>query len=157
MGSRSGQQLVLTKKGGHVTWFYDSYSGKLVHEDPPAPGYFAYMSELSLGLGWHELNVPPDAPEAVAAAAAAKLGGAVPTTSNNPLSLGKTAAGQAAVKAAAPVGGITAIGDFFGRLTERNTWIRIAEVALGIILIAVGLTRMTHAVPIATAIAAKVP
>jgi hypothetical protein len=49
--------------------------------------------------------------------------------------------------------GLAAIGDFFSRLTQANTWLRVAEGALGIILIAIGLARLTHAVPVATQIA----
>lgn len=55
-----------------------------------------------------------------------------------------------------PLSGLAAIGDFFGRLTEGNTWIRIGEALLGIVLIAVGLARVTHAVPVATSIARTV-
>ena len=41
--------------------------------------------------------------------------------------------------------GIDAVGAFFNRLTEANTWLRIAEGALGIILIAVALAKLTGA------------
>ena len=41
-----------------------------------------------------------------------------------------------------PLGGIAAIGDFFGRLTEANTWIRVAEFVLGAALIIVGLAKL---------------
>jgi hypothetical protein len=51
----------------------------------------------------------------------------------------------------------TGLGTLLGDLTNKNTWLRVAEGLLGIILIAVGLAHMTHAVPIATAIASKVP
>jgi hypothetical protein len=49
--------------------------------------------------------------------------------------------------------GIDAIGGFFTKLGEPSTWIRVAEVVLGVILLAVGVARITHAVPIATKIA----
>lgn len=49
--------------------------------------------------------------------------------------------------------GLAAIGDFFSRLGQANTWLRVGEVALGLILVAVGVARITHAVPIATSIA----
>lgn len=52
-----------------------------------------------------------------------------------------------------PLGGLAGIGDFFGRLTEASTWVRVGEVVLGLILVAVGIARITHAVPIATKIA----
>lgn len=50
---------------------------------------------------------------------------------------------------AAPLTGITAIGDFFQRLTQANTWIRIGEVVIGILLIAVGISKISGAVNIA--------
>lgn len=55
-----------------------------------------------------------------------------------------------------PLTGLAAIGDFFARLSEANTWLRIGEGLLGVILIAVGVARLTHAVPIATKIAGAV-
>lgn len=45
----------------------------------------------------------------------------------------------------APTGvltGLAAIGDFFSRLTQANTWIRVAEVVLGLGLIVVGLAHL---------------
>lgn len=41
--------------------------------------------------------------------------------------------------------GINAVGDFFGKLSEGNLWLRIAEAALGIMLIAVALAKITGA------------
>lgn len=38
--------------------------------------------------------------------------------------------------------GLTQIGDFFGRLAEGSTWIRVAEVLIGLGLIAVGLAKL---------------
>lgn len=57
--------------------------------------------------------------------------------------------------AAAPGGpkGLAAIGDFFARLSQASTWIRVGEVFLGLILLAVGVARITNTVPIATKVA----
>lgn len=38
------------------------------------------------------------------------------------------------------LGGINAIGDFFNRLTQPNTWVRVGEVGAGILLIYLGLS-----------------
>jgi hypothetical protein len=38
-----------------------------------------------------------------------------------------------------PLGGIAAIGDFFNRLTQPNTWIRVGEVVAGLLLVYLGL------------------
>ena len=50
-------------------------------------------------------------------------------------------------------GAVTSTTDFLSRLTDPNTWIRIAEVVLGLVLIAVGVAKLTNAVPIATKVA----
>ena len=52
--------------------------------------------------------------------------------------------------------GLAAIGNFFGRLEQANTWVCVGETILGLILIAVGLAKITDAVPVATAIAKKI-
>lgn len=49
--------------------------------------------------------------------------------------------------------GLAAIGNFFNKLGQAHTWIRVGEVLLGLILIAVGVAKITNAVPIATDIA----
>jgi NADH dehydrogenase FAD-containing subunit len=57
-----------------------------------------------------------------------------------------------------PLGGLAAIGDFFGRLTEASTWIRIGEAVLGLILIAIGLARITGTANAVASIAkARIP
>lgn len=67
------------------------------------------------------------------------------------------AVGQAAKKATGGLlKGLEAIGDFFQRLTQANTWIRAGEVVVGLILLAAGLARITHAVPAATRVARAV-
>ena len=53
--------------------------------------------------------------------------------------------------------GVQQIGSFFSALSQGSTWIRVAEGILGIILIAVGVARITHAVPLATSIGKAVP
>ena len=44
-----------------------------------------------------------------------------------------------------PLSGIAAVGDFFSKLGQANTWIRVGEALLGIILIGIGLARITGA------------
>jgi hypothetical protein len=39
--------------------------------------------------------------------------------------------------------GLAAIGDFFHRFTEASTWMRVGTALLGVILIAVGMARVT--------------
>jgi hypothetical protein len=49
--------------------------------------------------------------------------------------------------------GLAQVGSFFGALEQGATWIRVGEALLGIVLIAVGVARLTNAVPAATKIA----
>ena len=128
-------------------WYYNTESGVLSQGN----NLENLGNNIFGGVGWHELNIPGSDTEAQAAAAAKKEfpTGKTPTTS--PVK---------GVENQAPGGvltGLAAIGDFFQRLTQGNTWLRIGEGLLGIILIAVGLAHMSHAVPVATAIASKVP
>jgi len=51
---------------------------------------------------------------------------------------------------------ISDAGTFFRDLTSANFWLRLGEVVLGLLLIAVGVAELTHAVPLATKVAAKV-
>lgn len=44
--------------------------------------------------------------------------------------------------------GINAIGDFFQRLGQANTWIRVGEVVLGVALLSVGFAKITGTTPI---------
>lgn len=66
------------------------------------------------------------------------------------------ASGGADVKFPNITFGLRDIGKFFSELGQANTWIRAGEVVLGLILIAVGVARITHAVPVATKIAKAV-
>lgn len=51
------------------------------------------------------------------------------------------------------VGGGTTINDLLSALSQANTWLRVGEVVIGLILIAVGVAKLTNAVPLATKIA----
>jgi hypothetical protein len=37
------------------------------------------------------------------------------------------------------IGGLAAVGDFFNRLTQANTWLRVGEVVAGLLLVYIGL------------------
>jgi hypothetical protein len=69
---------------------------------------------------------------------------------------GLAGAPHAVAKAAGDATGVNqikSVTDFLSRLAEGNTWIRVAEVALGLMLIAVGVAKLTDAIPVATKIA----
>lgn len=53
--------------------------------------------------------------------------------------------------------GVSQIGDFFGALGQSNTWIRVAKVLVGGVLLIVGLVHITGAAGATANIARKVP
>ena len=53
--------------------------------------------------------------------------------------------------------GLAAIGDFFQRLTQGNTWVRLAKIVVGGALVLIGLAHMTGADNAAFNAARKVP
>ena len=129
--------------------FYNDHSGAYhtAHQslNPVAEADFlAYEALLHTGIGWHEY---PDV-AAMNAAVAAHPGWARPT-SNLAKATGQ-AAGQAANAASKAAGltGLAAIGDFFQRLSQANTWIRVGEVLLGLALIIIGLAKLAEGTPL---------
>ena len=57
-----------------------------------------------------------------------------------------------------PLQGLAAIGDFFQRLTQASTWVRVGEVVLGLILLGVAAARITGAQNfLSSAVKARVP
>ncbi len=46
-----------------------------------------------------------------------------------------------------PLTGVAAIGDFFSRLTQASTWVRVGEVAVGLILLGIGLNSLLKGKP----------
>jgi hypothetical protein len=80
----------------------------------------------------------------------------------------ETAAGQATAKATSTeigtpnginlsVPGLSQVGSFFGALGDANTWIRVAKVVVGGLLLIVGLVHITGADNAVASIARKVP
>lgn len=65
-------------------------------------------------------------------------------------------AAQAAGFLTSPLDYLKDIAGFFDDLTSGNLWLRIGQVVVGLILIAVGVAELTHAVPIATHVARTV-
>jgi hypothetical protein len=137
-----------------MPWFYDSNSGEAENisgiADVSLP---LYEGLLHTGTGWHEYSTQAEMDAAVKA-----NGWPAPNQGfANPVTDAENQAGATAKASASTLTGLPAIGDFFQRLSQASTWERVGEVVLGVILIAVGLAKMTHVVPVATAIASKVP
>jgi hypothetical protein len=92
--------------------------------------------------GWHELNISGDATLLEAEAEARKeFPGAAPPTTSTKQELTQ----QAKSEIPAPgFTGLAAIGDFFHKLTLGQTWLRVAEVGVGGILLYAGLRALGH-------------
>lgn len=59
----------------------------------------------------------------------------------------------AGVPGSGALSGLAAIGDFFSRLTQASTWLRVAEVALGAALLIIGLAKLASNTPVGRAAA----
>jgi hypothetical protein len=115
-------------------WYYDSLDGMVVHqnlaESIPNAAFSYYHG--------------PYATEALAIAHKGVAG--APGQTSEPIT-------QQVGNAAGTVTGTAGVTDFLSRLSSANTWERVAMVALGMLLIAIGVAHITHAVPIATKVA----
>jgi len=69
--------------------------------------------------------------------------------------IGKSTAKGGIAPGLGGLSGVNAIGNFFNKIGDRATWVRIAKVAIGAIMIIAGLVRL--GVPAAEKIAAKLP
>lgn len=132
-----------------MTYFYNSDTGKYANESPPSPGYFIYEADLHTGLGWHAYGS-----QALMEAAVKANGWPAPTTSSSQAL--KNASPGAYAGDVAGAGATSVVNDALKPLFQSAIWLRVAEVALGLLLIAVGLAKLTNAVPIATKIAEAV-
>jgi hypothetical protein len=122
--------------------FYNSHSGQYMQAsqslNPVSEADFlADEARLHTGTGWHEYS---SIAEMNAAIAANKWPAA--TTSINPAKvLGGSA--QSAAKSVAQSTGLGSVTDFLTGLTSANLWIRVAKVAIGGVLLIVGLAKLT--------------
>ena len=137
-----------------MSWYYNTESGALTSSGAVQSLFQDIQAAVGAGAGWHKLNIPATDNGTQAAAAARKEfpAGTAPTTSVK--TQASNEGSQVLTGSATGLSGLNAIGSFFSALTEGATWIRVAEGLLGIILIAVGVSHMTHIVPITKAIAA---
>jgi hypothetical protein len=55
------------------------------------------------------------------------------------------------IGAAANLAGVGAIGDFFNRLTQGNTWLRVGEVVVGLLILYIGLNAVARGTPVGNA------
>lgn len=113
-------------------WYYNTESGQLTQGN----NLENLGNNLVGGAGWHELNIPGNATQAQAAAEAKReFPAGKPVTTQgilNPASDAKRAVGAT-------------IGDAFSLNASPSLVLRLAEGVLGVVLIAVGLSRLTRA------------
>lgn len=113
------QAAIQPKAGGDVEWVYGPYATKAdATADLNQPG----------GPSWSGSAPKPGQPSKHPGVISARSG-LQDNSSVNPQT-----------SSADP---LSAIGDFFSRLTQANTWLRAGEVLLGIILLGVAVARMT--------------
>ncbi len=112
-------------------WYYDSADGDVTHQN---------LVESLANVGFSYFHGPYKT-EALAIAHKGVAG--PPGTPNE--SLGSQAE-TVATGSSSPIAG----------LFQGNLWLRVGEVVLGLLLIAIGVAELTHAVPAATAIAGAV-
>lgn len=134
----------------HKTWYLNENSGEIKH----ITNWFERQYYNS--LGWYSRFPTRAQAEAYRAAHPPTHKNPFnPTNPTNPANKGlRAGAGAAADAAKDAVTGVT--NDVLKPLFQGNIWIRVAEVALGVVLIAVGVARLTNALPVATKIAKAV-
>jgi hypothetical protein len=109
-------------------WYYDSLDGMIVHQN---------LAE-SLANSVFPYYHGPYATEALAVTHKGVKG--PPSTTN-------ASVGQQVGTAVGSLTGVSAIGDFFNRLEEKQTWTRVGEVLLGGILVYAGVRALTSGSP----------
>jgi hypothetical protein len=131
-------------------WYYNSQSGELTHGDN--------IEDLIPGPDWHELDISGNDTEAQAAAAAKQEfpTGKAPTTSVT-TGLSNAASAETGISISNPLDYLKNIAGFFESLGERNTWIRVAKVLIGGVLVIAGFIKLTGAKQTAQSIVSKVP
>ncbi len=140
--AQNGVVFTMTVFPGYVAW-------KSLVPGPSSNGYSYITNDADLILAegnalpgsWKWFPISGAATQAMQAQAAAKWAG----VTYNGVSGGSPSANiPNASKAVTSLdSGINAVGDFTNKLSEGNTWVRIAEGILGIVLIAIALAHAT--------------
>jgi hypothetical protein len=158
-----------------MTWFY--FKGNSDVYDLNGVAEKALVATGAHGYATKELavanpNLAPDSAQEIQLAsyrndAGSLVGGGVSGVieidSYNPLTKKFTKLGTRAGAIASAATGtsgsniLDGLNKFFGNLTQKETWIRVGEVALGLVLISVGLVKMAENNQIARNIVNQVP
>jgi hypothetical protein len=124
-------------------WYYNTETGQLTQGN----NLENLGNNLVGGLGWHELNIPGNASESQASAEARREfpKGKTPTNAGiTPARIVSTAASQAGAS-------VPGLGSFIGFVSTRSSWIRIAEVIIGLGLVIVAVDELAKGTPAANA------
>jgi hypothetical protein len=116
--------------GGTVVALVNDDAELIAHEAEVAPGHWKLFPDTAAGQ----------------AAANAYVGSSDPKGDS-------TTPGDPVTGAISSLTGVNAIGGFFSDLGQRNTWLRVGKVAIGLVLIIVGLVQITHAQKVISSVA----
>lgn len=132
-------ELVVQYKNGSQAW-KDASAGKIIQGAEGNTGNPQVSEQLVRWLG-------PYPSEALARGAAHPRQFS-PNPANDAVNAAQNATGGAG-------GALAAVGAFLARLGQASTWLRIAEVGLGLVLVAVGVAKIVPAFTPAQAIAKR--
>lgn len=134
-----GGPLGVKPAGQSQWWFYNSHTGQVI-EDTDAITAAGDMLRTKTGTGWHYYPSQIDMLNAIQA-------------NNWPPPQYQNSIGQNIANAPKQVPGLGNLFSLSGGPFSANFWIRAGEVILGLILLAIGVARLTGAVPLATKVA----
>jgi len=128
-----------------VRWFYNTATGLTIHgsiAENPTAWFDAVNGHLA---GWHQYNTRAQMEADIKAHPgwAQSVGGLTGEVGN---------IAKKGLPGGPNLGGLGAIGDFFNRLTQPNTWIRVGEVLGGLLLVYMGLRASFSGTEAATAV-----
>jgi|HubBroStandDraft_2_1064218.scaffolds.fasta_scaffold333682_2 hypothetical protein len=115
-----------------MTYFYNSSTGGFANESPPAPQYFTYEVQLRLGQGWHAYGTIAQMQAAI------KANNWPPPDASKGLLSGSSTLPSTPSRAAN-----AGLGDIIGNVNASNILVRVGEILLGIVLIGVGIAKLT--------------
>lgn len=137
----------------------------ITEKDATLQGFHGYATEAQAEAHPNAVNiVTRGLADALIAEASAeqqqKAGPGEQNASNLAAAAGQAVANDAAAAARAAandIPGVAQAGDFFGALTQKNTWIRVGKIAIGGLLLIIGLAHITGAGNAVATAARKVP
>lgn len=125
-------------------WYYNTESGQLTNASQA-------LGEFQSGIaGWHELNIPGSDTGVQAVAEAKKEFPKGKTPSYSPVTPAKAAQTAASEAGAALPGWTNGLTSLLADITSEATWLRVAKVIVGSVMIIVGLAKITGADKAAT-------